>query len=64
MYRAAVRFADLQDNKHIYEVGDEFPRPGLEVSEERIKELAGKNNKCGYPLIIASEPKVRKRAKK
>lgn len=44
-------FTDLQDGDHLYEVGDPFPREGLEVSEERIKELASSNNLQGTPLI-------------
>lgn len=51
MYRAAVKFADLQDNGRIYEAGEQFPRLGFAVSDERIKELAGSNNRMGYPLI-------------
>lgn len=51
MYKALVRFADLKDGKRIYEAGDEFPRPGFIVSPERIAELAGSDNRMGYPLI-------------
>lgn len=71
MYRAAVRFADLKDNKYLYQAGDEFPRKGLKVDEKRIGELASNNNKAGYPLIEYVEPKeeepkkqTKKRAKK
>ncbi len=51
MYVAAVRFADLKDNKRLYEAGEKFPRDGLSVTAERIQELAGSNNRMGYPLI-------------
>ena len=47
-----TRFADLQDGKHVYEAGDTYPRPGLEVSPERIAELAGSDNRTGSPLIV------------
>ena len=55
MFKALVRFADLQDGNRIYEAGDTFPRLGLEVSPERIAELAGSDNRMGYPLIEAVE---------
>jgi len=48
---AIVKFNDGQDNKHGYEVGDVFPREGLDVSEERREELRGKNNKARKPVI-------------
>lgn len=68
-YRAAAEFADLQDGKHLYKAGDEFPRQGLTVSAARLAELAGSDNRMGYPLIAAvpepePEPKpIRKRVK-
>ena len=42
---------DLQDNGYVYKQGDIFPREGVEVSEERIKELSTINNKLGEILI-------------
>lgn len=51
MYKCIVRFKDLQDNSYVYNVGDAFPRVGLEVSDERIAELASDKNKRGVPLI-------------
>jgi hypothetical protein len=39
-YRAITYFTDLQDHNHPYNVGDKFPREGLEVDEMRIKELS------------------------
>lgn len=60
-YIAAVRFADLEDGRHIYEPGEEFPRLGLSVSDERFKKLAGRDNLAGQPLIRAvEEPKEEK----
>lgn len=54
-YKVIHAFSDMQDFHHIYSVGDAFPRTGLKVSEERIKELAGKNNKQGQSLIARDE---------
>lgn len=51
MYEVIHYFTDLQDNEYPYNVGDAFPRDGLEASEERIKELSGNNNKQHKPLI-------------
>ena len=59
MYKVIKKFHDLQDGKktkggvvyHEYRVGDAFPRKGMNVSDDRIKELAGKDNKQGTPLI-------------
>lgn len=51
MYKAVFRFADLQDNWYIYEVGDSYPREGYEPTPERIAELAGTKNKVGKVLI-------------
>lgn len=51
MYKVIKYFTDLQDSNHAYEVGDEFPREGMDVSEDRIAELAGPDNKQGTPLI-------------
>lgn len=57
MYRVIAYFVDLQDGEHAYQVGDAFPREGHTVSEARIKELSGSNNKRRMPLIEAiSEP--------
>ena len=63
MYKVIKFFVDLQDNLHPYEVGDEYPRPGVEVTEMRIEELAGSSNKQGKPLIEKVE-KPKKKAEK
>lgn len=55
MWFAIRLFTDLQDKDHLYNEGDPFPREGLEVSEERIKELASSNNLQGRPLIENKE---------
>ena len=51
MYKVVKYFIDLQDRNYSYNVGDMFPREGLEVSAERFAELAGTENKQGVPLI-------------
>lgn len=59
MYKVIKKFHDLQDatktkNGEIYyeyKVGDTFPRNGMKVTEERLKELSGEDNKQGVPLI-------------
>lgn len=51
MYRVLTDFSDLQDKEHVYRAGDEFPRLGLSVTEERIKELTGFSNRRKRPLI-------------
>ena len=53
MYRVIKYFTDLQDNDHPYNVGDVFPRDGMTVTDERIAELAGSENKQRTPLIKA-----------
>ncbi len=66
MYKVIKKFHDLQDATktksgmiyHEYNVGDEFPRKGMEVSEERLNELAGDGNKQGVPLIELVEEKA------
>lgn len=59
MYKVVQFFHDLQDFTttkngtvyHAYDVGDTYPRRGYEPSEDRIKELSGKDNIRGVPLI-------------
>ena len=51
MYVVKVYFTDLQDNNHAYNVGDTFPRDGMAVTPDRIKELSGTQNKRGIALI-------------
>ncbi len=51
MYKVICRFSDLQDEGHIYEVDDLYPREGHEPTLKRIRELSGKKNKIGVPLI-------------
>ena len=42
---------DLQDERHKYNANDPYPREGLEVTPERIAELASNKNKRKRPLI-------------
>ena len=58
MYKVLAKFTDLQDNKFAYKAGDIFPREGLKVSTDRIKELSTSANRRGIPLIEKiEEPK-------
>lgn len=50
-YEVIKYFTDIKDGRHPYNVGDAFPRKGVNVSEERIRELASSDNKRGIPLI-------------
>lgn len=54
-YEVIRFFTDLRDYDHAYNVGDEFPRQGVTVSEERLAELSSNRNRQGRPLIRAVE---------
>lgn len=58
MYKVIVRFIDLQDDNHVYNAGDTFPRKGKVVSDARINELKGTENKRKMSLIeeVVSTP--------
>jgi hypothetical protein len=65
MYKVIKYFTDLHDNNYPYGVGDIYPRQGLTVTEARIAELAGSNNKQGQPLIeLVEEAPAKKTTKK
>lgn len=51
MYKVIHFFTDLKDNSHPYNVGDTYPREGVESNRKRIEELSGKFNLQGVPLI-------------
>lgn len=55
MSKVIIAFADLQDDGHIYNVGDEYPRAGVTASEERLEELASNRNRRGVALIVDEE---------
>lgn len=57
MYKVIKFFTDLHDNEYPYKVGDVFPRKGISVTEGRLAELAGSDNKQGEPLIALVEKK-------
>lgn len=61
MYKVIKHFVDLQDENYSYNVGDTYPRKGLDVTEERINELSGNENKLGAPLIEKVEKKAAKK---
>ena len=56
-YTVIEAFVDLQDNNHVYRVGDVYPRPNHDVAYSRIVELATSANRNGKPLIVLSEDK-------
>lgn len=51
MYKVIRFFTDLQDDEHVYESGDVFPREGMNVTSARLKELSSNKNLQGEPLI-------------
>ena len=50
-YTVIKSFTDLQDKRHLYHAGDVFPRDGLQVTQKRLDELSGANNRQHKPLI-------------
>lgn len=71
MYKVTHFFHDLQDSHttkdgtvyHAYNVGDTYPRDGYKPSEDRIKELSGRGNIRGIPLIEEQEKAPKRKAK-
>lgn len=53
-YKVIHDFSDIQDEKHVYRVGDKFPRSGR-AKKARLTELMGEKNKIGKPLIVEVE---------
>ena len=64
MYKVIKHFTDMQDNNFAYNVGDEYPRKGMNVLPSRIKELASNKNRQGCPLIEEIPEKVEEPKKK
>lgn len=64
MYKVIKHFVDLQDNNHKYDVGDTYPRKGLNVLQSRINELASDKNLQKTPLIEEISEKVEETEKK
>ena len=50
-YKVIKFFMDGQDHNYSYIPGNIYPREGLTPSDERIAELASKNNRLGEILI-------------
>ena len=61
MYKVIKSFADLQDNRFLYNEGDTYPRKGLKVSPERFDELSTSSNRRGEPLIKEVKRKTTKK---
>ena len=64
MYKVIKPFTDLQDNNYKYDVGDTYPRKGLNVLQSRINELASNKNLQRTPLIEEIPEKVEEHKKK
>lgn len=62
MYRAIEYFTDLQDDNYAYNIGDVYPREGVVVSEDRLKELSSADNKRGRALIELVQSTAQKTA--
>ena len=56
-YVAAMDFRDLQDERFLYHKGDEYPRKGFSVTENRINQLLTGKNPSKLSLIEAVEEK-------
>ena len=50
-YTVLSEFADLQDEKHVYGIGDVYPREGYTPTAERVDELSTGKNLLHKPLI-------------
>jgi len=64
MYKVIKSFTDLQDDNHLYQIGDTFPREGKEVTEIRLQELSTTTNLQRVPLIEEEKPKKKRTRKK
>lgn len=59
-YTVIEAFVDLQDNNHVYGVGDEYPRAGHDVTLSRLSELMSAKNMLGKPLVGECKKKKEK----
>ncbi len=51
MFYVVIRdFVDLQDENHVYHIGDKYPRKG-KITKSRVEELSSVKNLIGEPLI-------------
>ena len=66
MYKVVRYFTDIQDNNRPYNVGDVFPHKecGYPVTEDRLAELASRNNLQRTQLIRYEEDAVEEAPKK
>lgn len=57
-YKVVKDFKDLKDNGHVYRAGDGFPRPSVNVGEDRLRELSTTENARKEVLIkpLAEKP--------
>ena len=51
MLKVIKAFKDLSDNCYKYNVGDVYPHDNIKVSDARIAQLSGCNNRQETPLI-------------
>ncbi len=63
MYKVIKYFTDMQDGNFAYEVGDEYPRKGLNVLPSRLKELSTKANRR-KEILIEEVPEAEETPKK
>lgn len=61
MYKVIYKFIDLKDNKHLYNVGDEYPRNGAKADKSRIDELKSEKIKSAFRLLSTN---AKRRTKK
>lgn len=65
MYKVLKAFTDLQDDNYVYLAGDEYPRKGVLIKQDRLDALASKDNARGEALIeLVEEKKAAKKAQK
>lgn len=50
-FKVIKAFTDLDDDKHVYQKDDAYPREGYEPTQERIDSLANGYNKRNEALI-------------
>ena len=66
MYKVIKYFEDMKDGMHPYNVGDTFPRDGVDANDDRLAELSTDANLQRTPLIeyVEDEAPVKKESKK
>ncbi len=60
--KVLIAFTDNEDNNHVYNVGDEYPRENAQATDERIAYLLSDKNKFKRPVL--EQEKQRKGVKK